>query len=195
VTGKALRAAALCAALALVAACGEENAGAPPGVIQLSDAFSAEFALVDEDGAPVTDEDFAGRPMLVYFGYTHCPDVCPAALGVMSASLDELGADAAKVTPLFVTVDPERDTPARMKAHLAFDPRIEGLTGEPEQVDAALENFRVYAERQEAPESAIGYLMDHVSLFYIVDANGEPTFALRDTSAPADVAAAVRSVL
>ena len=130
--------------------------------------------------------------MLIYYGFASCPDVCPAALSVMSASLDEMGASAEKLQPLFITVDPERDTPELLKAHLAFDPRIVGLTGTEEQAQTARENMKVFAKKVELPDSALGYTVDHQSLFYVVDATGEAKLALNDKMAPKDIAAVLK---
>lgn len=192
---KAVLAAAFAAALGLAACSGGSGGEPPAGAIALSDAFSSDFSLVDETGKSVSSKDFRGEPLLVYFGYTHCPDVCPASLAVMSAALNELGDDAGKIQPLFITVDPERDTPEQMKTFLSFDDRILGLTGTPEQAAAARDSFKVYASKHEEPGSAAGYTMDHVSLFYFVDRKGTPVFALRDKVTPHDLAQAARSII
>lgn len=163
-----------------------------PGEIALNDMFRAEFDLVDMHGEPATDERFEGEPMLIYYGFTTCPDVCPAALSVMQASLDALGRDAERIQPLFVTVDPERDTPERLAAYLAFDERVLGLTGTPEQAKDARDAMKVFAAKVELPGSAMGYTVDHQSMFYLTDASGDPVVAIDDGLAPADVARIVR---
>lgn len=178
--------------LAGVAACDSEDPMAQPGVIELSDAFKADFELVDQNGEPASDERFEGKPMFIYYGFASCPDVCPAALSRMSATLDALGERASEVQPVFITVDPERDTPDVLKAHLAFDERITGLTGEPAQAEAARKAMKVYAAKKPLENSALDYTMDHQSLFYIVDAEGTPVLALEDTMAPADIAAVLK---
>jgi protein SCO1/2 len=111
------------------------------------------FTLVDQNGKTVTDQDFRGRYMLVFFGFTHCPDVCPAALQVMSASLDELGPKADEIVPIFITLDPERDTQEVMGAFVEnFGSRFVGLTGSPEAIAAAADAYRVpYAKVQSSP--------------------------------------------
>jgi protein SCO1/2 len=131
------------------------------------------FSLVDQDGKAVTQASYPGRHLLVFFGFTHCPDVCPLALGEVSVALDALGPAAAKVQPLFITVDPERDTPAALKDFVsAFDDRIAGLTGSPEQVAAAARAYRVYFKKVPV-EGALGYTMDHSAFVYLVGPDGK----------------------
>lgn len=179
----------------LLAACGGAGDVPRAGVIELNSLFDADFALTDMHGEPATDERFEGTPMLIYYGFSTCPDVCPAALGVMQASLDALGDDADGIQPLFITVDPERDTPERLAAYLAFDERVLGLTGTEAQARAARDAMKVYAARVEMPDSAMGYTMDHQSMFYLTDAGGQPLVALDDGMAPEAVAAAIRETL
>lgn len=132
------------------------------------------FALVNHEGKTVTPQDFAGKHMLVFFGFTHCPDVCPAKLNNISIALDRLGPLAGEVTPIFITVDPERDTPERMAQYVSnFSARIVGLTGTPEEVRRAAQAYRVYFAKVEMPESASGYLMDHSAFTYLMDENGQ----------------------
>jgi protein SCO1 len=135
-----------------------------------SSAIGAPFRLVDQDGRTVTDADFKGHPFLVFFGFTHCPDVCPTTLFEISEILRNLGPDAGKVNALFVTVDPERDTPAALKDYLAsFDPHLRGLTGDPDAVAAVLKGYRVYARK--VPQDG-GYTMDHTAIVYLMDKDG-----------------------
>lgn len=132
------------------------------------------FTLVDHTGKTVTEKDFRGRYILVYFGFTHCPDVCPTGLQVMSAALEKVGAKADQVTPILITVDPERDTPEQLASYVpSFHPRLVGLTGSPEQVGAALKSYRVYAKKVDDPKSAAGFTFDHTSLLYLMDRNGD----------------------
>ncbi len=132
------------------------------------------FTLVDHTGKTVTEKDFRGLYMLVYFGFTHCPDVCPTGLQVMSAALEKVGAKAEQVTPILITVDPERDTPEQLASYVpSFHPRLVGLTGSPEQVGAALKSYRVYAKKVDDPKSAAGFTFDHTSLLYLMDRNGD----------------------
>lgn len=129
------------------------------------------FALVDQDGRPVGDADFRGKLMLVYFGYTFCPDVCPTELLDMSQAIDALGKDGDQVQPIFITVDPARDTPQVLKEYLVnFHPRMLGLTGGAEQVQAAAKAYRVYFAKAAGAER--DYLVDHTSIVYLMDRQG-----------------------
>ena len=130
------------------------------------------FALTDQNGRRVTEKDFLGKYMLVFFGYTYCPDVCPTELQVMTAALDQLGPDAERIQPVFVSVDPERDTPAVLKSYVEnFGPRLVGLTGTPEEVAAVAKAYRVfYAKAGNA--SSTDYLMDHSSIIYLMGPDG-----------------------
>jgi protein SCO1/2 len=110
------------------------------------------FSLTDQTGKRVTDKDFRGRYTLVFFGFTNCPDVCPSALQVMAAALDKLGPEGQKITPLFITVDPERDTPAQLAGYLkSFHPRLVGLTGTPAEIEAVTKAYRVYVKKVADP--------------------------------------------
>ncbi|ABA03412.1 Electron transport protein SCO1/SenC [Nitrobacter winogradskyi Nb-255] len=129
------------------------------------------FQLTDQTGQTVTEKDMVGRPTIVFFGYTHCPDVCPTSLFEMSEVLRAMGPDADRVNAYFITVDPERDTQETMKSYLSsFDPRLKGLTGDPAAVEKALSGFRVYAKK--IPLKDGGYSMDHTALIYLMDRDG-----------------------
>lgn len=180
-TTKLLRPLALAAMLTLTA-CGSDEP--IRGEIELNDAFSADFQLVDMFGEEATDERFEGKPMLIYFGFTSCPDVCPAALSVLSATLDELGADASGLQPLFITVDPERDDPERLRQHLSYDDRILGLTGTPENLEEARDRMRVFASKAPMADSELGYSVDHQSMFFLTDDAGKPVLAFSDHVRP-----------
>ena len=131
------------------------------------------FTLVDHDGRRVRDDDFRGRAMLVFFGFTHCPDVCPTALARMSEVLDALGPDADAVRALFVSVDPRRDTPALLKDHvLHFSPRILGLTGSEAEIAAIARAYRVYYRVVGDPATNPNYLVDHSGFVYVMDRAG-----------------------
>ena len=132
------------------------------------------FALTDQNGKTVTDQDFRGRFMLVFFGFTHCPDICPAELQVMSRSLDALGPKAEEVVPIFITLDPERDTPEVMGAYVKnFGARFLGLTGSPEAIAAVAKAYRIaYSKFQEDPASS-DYSIDHSALGYLMGKDGE----------------------
>ncbi len=154
------------------------------------------FSLVNQDAEPVTQADFAGGKTLVYFGFTFCPDVCPTALQVMSVALDELGEDASKITPIFITVDPERDTVAVMKSYVAhFGENFVGLTGTPEQVAAAAKAYKVYFRKVEDPASSAGYTMDHSSVVYLMDENGKYLANFTHETRPDRMAARLRDFL
>ena len=137
------------------------------------------FNLIDQTGKAVTEKDFHGRYMLVFFGYTYCPDVCPSGLQVISAALDQLGPDAEKITPLFISIDPARDTPEKMGAYVkSFHPRLIGLTGSAANVDAAVKAYRVYAKKVPDDKNTADYTMDHSSVVYLMGPSGElVTFA------------------
>jgi protein SCO1/2 len=140
------------------------------------------FALTDHYGREVTDADYHGRFLLVYFGFTHCRVVCPRSLARLSEALSLLDKLADRIQPLYVTVDPARDTPAVMKAYLETQyPRFTGLTGTPEQVDAAKSTFRVFAQRATDPDDPSGYAMPHSALSYLVDPDGRYVAHFSDT--------------
>lgn len=133
-------------------------------------AIGGAFQLTSQAGQQITETALLGKPHLVFFGYTHCPDVCHTTLFEMSEILRALG-PAANIGALFVTTDPERDTPDVLKEYLAnFDPRITGLTGDRAQIDAVLRNYRIYAKR--APGKEEDYSVDHSSAVYLMDKNG-----------------------
>jgi len=134
-------------------------------------AIGGPFSLVDQNGRTVTDQDLRGRPFLVFFGFTHCPDVCPTTLFELSEVLGKLGPDAGKVSALFVTIDPERDKPAQMKDYLSsFDPHLQGLTGDPSAIAAVAKEYRVYVKK--VPLDNGDYTMDHTALVYLMDKDG-----------------------
>lgn len=131
------------------------------------------FTLTDQDGRRVSEKDFLGKYMLVFFGYTYCPDICPTELQVMMAALDELGNAAEKVQPVFVSVDPERDTPEVLKSYVEnFGPRLIGLTGSPEEIAAIAKAYRVYYAKSGNEASPDTYLMDHSSILYLMAPDG-----------------------
>ena len=131
------------------------------------------FTLTDQNGRKVSEKDFLGKYMLVFFGYTYCPDVCPTELQVMSAALDSLGAKADVVQPVFISVDPERDTPEVLKQYVGnFHPRLMGLTGTPEEIASVAKTYRVFFGRVENSGSDT-YLMDHSTIMYLMDPQGK----------------------
>jgi protein SCO1/2 len=157
-------------------------------------AIGGHFQLTDQNGRTVTDQDMKGHPFLVFFGFTHCPDVCPTTLFEVSEVLRKLGTDADRVGALFVTVDPERDTPDMMKDYLAsFDPRLRGLTGDPAAVTAALKNYRVYSKK--IPLDGGDYTMDHSAIVYLMDKEGRFVAPFSLKRRPEDAAADLKKYL
>lgn len=177
----------------LVSCDGREGVQIPAeGVIELSEQFTGDFALVDKNGVARTDEDFEGKIMLVYFGFTHCPDVCPNDVGVMSAALNELGDYAADIAPIFISVDPERDTPTALTEYFGFDQRIIPLTGSVEAAKSARDAFKLFAQKSPLPDSALEYTVNHGRFFYITDHAGQPKFAIVGGIGPQELAAFLR---
>lgn len=155
-------------------------------------AIGGPFTLVGGDGQTVTDQDFRGKWMLIYFGYTFCPDVCPTSLSVVAAALDKLDpAQAEKVVPILISVDPARDTPAVVKdyAH-AFHPRMVGLTGSQEQVSAVMKLFKVYAARAKGGDEET-YTVDHSSILYLMGPDGSFVSHFAHGVTASDLAAAL----
>ena len=160
----------------------------------LASAIGGPFRLVDQDGKTVTDADLKGKWALVYFGYTHCPDACPTALNDIAIALDELGSKRSAVRPVFITVDPERDTPEVLKAYVtAFDAPILALTGTPEEVAQAAKGYRVYYAKH--PEAGGDYSMDHSSVIYVMDPEGRFTASFTHQSAPEEIAERLKKLL
>jgi protein SCO1 len=161
--------------------------GSAPIAQQIA-AIGGPFKLTDQNGREVTDGELKGKPFLVFFGFTHCPDVCPTTLFEVSEILRALGPDADRTGALFITVDPERDTPAAMKDYLSsFDPHMIGLTGDPAAVAAVAKAYRVYYKK--VPLEQGGYTMDHTAIVYLMDKEGRfvSPFSLKR---PAEAAAA-----
>lgn len=154
------------------------------------------FELVAHDGSIVTDETFRGTYMLIYFGFTYCPDVCPTELQVMSGAMDLLGDKADRVRPLLVSVDPERDTVEMMAQYVAnFHPRLMGLTGTPEQIAVAASAYRVYYEKVEDPNSNAEYTMDHSSVVYLMGPDGSFAAHFGPGTGPEKMAEKIQSLL
>ncbi len=166
------------------------------GGVQLAQiALGGAFSLTDHTGRAVTERSYAPGFSLIYFGFTFCPDVCPTELGVMSAAVELLGADAPRVTPIFITVDPERDTQAVMADYVSrFDERLVGLTGTAEQLRQVARAFRVYYAKV-TPPNASQYLMDHSSLVYLTGPDGRVRQVFRAETGPEAMAAAIRGQL
>lgn len=168
----------------------EQSAGT--GQVSIGGAFE----LVDHNGNTVTEKAYAGKLMLVYFGFTNCPDICPTGLQTIAIALDQLGAAADGVTPVLITVDPERDTPPVMKEYVqAFHERLVGLTGTPEQVAAAARAYRVYYQKVALKDSALGYSVDHSGFIYLMDGQGRYLSHFRHDATPEQIAERVKSRL
>jgi protein SCO1/2 len=173
---------------------GADGSAPSAGGVQLPQGLvlGGPFAMTDHTGKAVTEADFAGRYLLVYFGFTFCPDVCPTELGTIAAALDSLEEMGDRVTPVFITVDPERDTPAAMADYVTrFHPRMVGLTGTAEQVAATARAYRVYYAKVNRPEMT-QYLMDHSSFIYLVGPDGRVRALFRPETSPEAIAQAVR---
>jgi protein SCO1/2 len=154
-------------------------------------AIGGPFKLTDQNGKTITDQDFKGRPFLVFFGFTHCPEVCPTALFDISEVFNKLGPDADKVNALFVTVDPERDTPETLIEYLSsFNPRLIGVGGDPDALAAVAKAYRVYYKK--VPLKDGDYTMDHTAIVYLMDKNGQFVSPFNLKRRPEDSAAELR---
>ncbi len=143
----------------------------PASINRVTAGVGGPFHLVDQNGKPFSDRDMVGRPYLVFFGYTHCPDICPTTLTELSTLIHKLGPDADRAGMLFVTVDPERDTQRVLKDYMSsFDPHLRGLTGGRAAIDVAIKDYRVYAKK--VPLEDGDYSMDHTAIVYLMDKNG-----------------------
>jgi protein SCO1 len=135
--------------------------------------IDATFSLIDHCGRPVTAESYRGRWLLVFFGFTHCKVVCPRNLAKLTDVLDRLGEAATNLVPLYISVDPSRDTPERMRSWLGERyPRFTGLTGDQAAIDAVRAGFRVFAQRRDLPKGEEGYDVPHSALTFLIDRNG-----------------------
>lgn len=154
------------------------------------------FTLTDHTGKRVTDKDFLGRYMLVFFGFTHCPDICPSGLQVMTAALDKLGAKVNDVTPVFITLDSQRDTPEKLAAYLkSFHPRLVGLTGSAEEVAAAAKSYRVFYQKITDDKSPESYSYDHSAIFYLMGKDGAFAAPINHTTNVDELARALETAL
>lgn len=168
------------------------------GVVQVGKgaAIGGPFELVDHNGRAVTQTDFAGKFMLIYFGFTHCPDVCPTELQTMANALDMLGPDSERVAPVFITVDPERDTPGQLKGYVAaFHPRMVGLSGSPEQIAAVAKAYKVYYNKAQSPSASGDYQVDHTSFVYLMGPDGSLRSLFRSGISDKAMATEIRNQL
>ena len=149
------------------------------------------YELTAHDGSRMGSEDFQGEFQLIYFGFTYCPDVCPTELASVANALDRMGEKAARVRPLFITVDPERDDPATMAEYVRhFHPRLVGLTGSPDEIGAVLKSFRVFARKVES-QTSNQYVMDHSTFLYLMGPDGEFVTMFRYGTDPEEMARAI----
>ena len=157
-------------------------------------AIGGPFQLTDQTGQTVTEQSMQGRPTLVFFGFTHCPDVCPTTLFEMSEVLKAMGKDGDRVNAYYISVDPERDTQAAMKEYLSsFDPRLRGLTGSSEAIAKVLSEYRVYAKK--VPLKDGDYTMDHTALIYLMDRDGKFVAPFNINRKPEDAATDLKRYL
>ena len=157
-------------------------------------AIGGPFRLIDQDGKTITDQDFKGRPFLVFFGYTHCPDICPTTLFDVAEVLRALGPDSGRAIALFITVDPERDTPAAIKDYLSsFGPLMRGATGDADAIAAVEKAYRVYAKK--VPTGSGYYSVDHTALVYLMDKQGRFVAPFSLKRRPEEAAADLRKYL
>ena len=160
-----------------------------------SAAIGGPFTLLNGAGKQVTDRSFHGKYMLVYFGYTYCPDVCPTTLQSLAGALDALGAKANDIAPIFITVDPARDTPAVMQRYAAvFSPRLIGLTGTPAEISQVEKEYHVYAAKHVTGPGPNDYSMDHSSVIYVMGPNGRFIAPLVE-AAPKQMAADIAKLM
>lgn len=165
----------------------------PPSSLQNARSLiKARFALIDQQHRPVTEKSFSGKWLLVFFGFTNCPDVCPTALGMVSRVMDLLGTKSPKLKPLFVTLDPDRDTAEVLDEYVSvFASSIVGLTGTPMQIKEAAKSFRVYYARVTQDEAPDGYGIDHSALLYLIGPDGKFVAHFLHQQTPEEVAKAI----
>ena len=159
-------------------------------------AIGGPFSLVDSTGQRRTEKDFAGKPMLVFFGFTNCPDVCPSGLQTLTVALNELGDKASQISTLFITVDPERDTAEALSAYVkSFHPNIQSLTGTSDEINAAIKTYRVYAKKVPYENDPTRYNIDHSSFFYLMNGNGEYMKHFPHSADASEIAKAIAAAL
>jgi protein SCO1 len=170
-----------------------DNARGAAGTV-LGSAIGGPFSLVDQDGKTVTNTQLEGKWLLVYFGYTHCPDACPTALNNIALALRDLGAKSGEVRPVFITIDPARDTPQAMKDYVAaFGAPILALTGTAAEVAEAAKNYRVYYAKH--AEAGGDYSMDHSSIIYVMDPKGRFAASFTGEDPPDQMAERLKKLL
>lgn len=194
---KKILALGLLAVSMVLAGCGEKTAPAPTfkNVDITGAAFARDFALTDHTGKPRTLADYKGKVVVMFFGFTQCPDVCPTTMAEMSAVMKQLGPQAEQVQVLFVTVDPERDTKELLSQYVpAFDQRFVGLYGTPEQTAAVAKEFKVFYSKVEGKTPG-SYSIDHTAASYIFDRNGKVRLLVRHNQGPAPIVHDIKQLL
>ncbi|MZR29087.1 SCO family protein [Sneathiella litorea] len=173
---------------------GQEKSGGSSVVVGVPQ-IGGSFSLVNHSGETVTDEDFKGKFLLIFFGFTNCPDVCPTEMQTISLAMEELGDDADEVVPAFITVDPERDTPEIMAEFVsAFHPSLVGLTGEVADIKDVVKKYRVYAQKQDNDDPDY-YLVDHTSFTYLMGRDGELITVFSFGTPPEEMASKIKEQL
>ncbi len=182
-----------------ISARGESGAGPAPVRVSGDAQIGGPFTLVNQDGETVTEADFRGRAMLIYFGFTYCPDICPTSLQVMKAALNQLPAsDREAIQPILISVDPERDTPEALAEYVrsdAFPETLVGLTGSPDQVRDAARAYRVFYSRVEDDGVSSEYTVDHSSVIYLMGPEGEFVDVFPHATTPDEIAARLQRFL
>ena len=173
-----------------VSACEQPTARSGPVITSGEVSIGGPYELVNHLGEPVTQDSFLGRPQLIYFGFSFCPDVCPTALQQMGLALDEVDPDGSVFQPIFISVDPERDTPEALELYVSargFPLGLIGLTGTAEQIDRVKAAYKVYSAKVNDPESTAGYTVDHASLIFLMDENGAFVDVFMHSTTTADI--------
>jgi protein SCO1/2 len=193
--GRRLMAAAVSLAFAAaLAGCGEKQAEFLGSDISGTH-LGKDMALQDTDGKPHTLSDYKGKVVVVFFGYTQCPDVCPTSMATLGEAMEQLGDDAGKVQVLMISVDPERDTPEILKAYVsAFNPDFVGLRGTPDELSATAKSFKAYYAKV-AGTAPGQYAMDHAASFYLFDKDGEVRALINSNAPAADIVHDIRQLL
>lgn len=158
--------------------------------------LGGDFTLHAATG-PVSLSDFSGKVVVIFMGFTHCPDICPTSLAVMTQALDRMNEqEAEQVQGLFISVDPERDTPEHLAEYIGhFSPRITGITGSKEELDKVVRQYGAFYRIVETPNSALSYTVDHTARIYLIDRQGRMAAALQHTLSPDELASAIRAQL
>lgn len=186
------------AASVILWSCADDRPAQRNTVVAGAAQIGGPYSLTDQNGRPVTQADFIGRPQLIYFGFGYCPDVCPTSLMQMDTALAQLKPrQRARFQPLFITVDPKRDTPEKLAQFVksgGFPKGLTGLTGSPDQIKAVQKSYGIYSEKVTDPSSSAGYTFDHTSTIILMDAAGEfyDMFTHRDS--PDDIAKVLKSL-